>query len=137
MEWNASWDTGIPIVDLQHRSLVDQVAALLDRSRESRAEEMLDFLADYVITHFGTEELLQKTSKYPKAEEHKQEHDNFIAALVALRAEFDSTDDRLLMLMKITKAALGWLDTHIKGSDREFGAYFKASGLAPSPPPRD
>ena len=135
MEWDASWNTGIPIVDEQHRSLVRQVSALLDTSKEAdrRVEETLDFLADYVVKHFGTEELMQKASKYPKSAEHRQMHEDFTAAFLGLRAEFDVSGDRLLMLMKITKVALNWLETHIKGADRDFGDYLRTSGLVMPP----
>lgn len=48
-----SWNTGIPIVDEQHRSLVRQVSDLVDKSRADRVEETLGFLSDYVIMHFA------------------------------------------------------------------------------------
>lgn len=78
---------------------------------------------------------MQKASKYPKTAEHKQVHDAFASALADLKAEFAASDDK--MLMKITKIALNWLDSHIKGADRDFGDYFKASGLVLAPIRRD
>ncbi len=137
MEWDSSWNSGIPVVDEEHQSLVRQVSDLLDTSKAHLVGETLDFLADHVITHFSTEEQLQQTSKYPKAAEHKQAHDAFIADLVGLRAEFFLNDDTMLIVTKIAKFVIDWLNTHIKGEDKEFGDYVKASGLILAPVHRE
>jgi hemerythrin-like metal-binding protein len=128
--WNSSLETGIPIVDEQHQELFRQVDILLDRNNKERVPETLAFLGEYVIKHFGTEELMQKASKYPKAAEHKVIHENFIKTFVALKGEYESGGEDFLVLIKITKIALDWLQEHIGGHDKDFGAYFKASGLA-------
>lgn len=132
LEWDASLETGIPIVDEQHQSLLRQVSDLLDNSKADRVPDTLAFLEDYVLMHFGTEEMMQKASKYPDASEHKKMHDAFIVALGELKAEYESSGSDLLVLMKITKVALDWLKYHINGADKDFGDYFKASGLADS-----
>ena len=132
IKWDPALETGIPIVDEQHQSLFRQVDDLLDPSKADRVEETLAFLGDYVIINFGTEELMQKASKYPKAADHKKQHDDFIVVLTGLKTEYKSSGGGMLMLMKITKLALDWLQNHISGSDKEFGDYFKASGLVAS-----
>jgi hemerythrin-like metal-binding protein len=64
MVWNEHLETGIDIVDRQHRGLVDmlnQAAPLLAASsRESMRDigPLLDGLLDYAGTHFRTEEEL-------------------------------------------------------------------------------
>lgn len=129
MEWDASLETGIPIVDEQHRSLFRQVDDLLDSTKSERVEETLAFLAEYVVMHFKTEELMQKASKYPRAQQHKKLHDDFVTALGGLKKEYGETGGGMLILMKITKIALDWLNIHIKGADKDFAEYFKSSGL--------
>ena len=122
-------ETGIPKVGEQHRSLFRQVDELLDPTKQDRVPAMFDFLGKYVVMHFKTEELMQKASKYPKAQEHKKLHDAFVIALSELRKEFDREGGSMLILMKITKIALDWLNTHIRGADRDFAEFFRASGL--------
>ena len=128
--WNSSLETGISVVDEQHKELFRQVDILLDRSQKDRVPETLAFLGEYVIKHFGTEELMQKASKYPKTEEHKAIHDNFIKVFGELKSEYENGGEDFLILIKITKIALDWLQEHIGGHDKDFGSYFKASGLA-------
>lgn len=130
MEWDVSLETGIPIVDDQHMSLFRQVDDLLDPTKADRVPETLNFLGNYVLEHFGTEEIMQKISHYPFAEEHKELHDAFTAALVKLKAEYEESGNNMVILMKLTKTALDWLEFHIKGADKEFGDYFKTSRFA-------
>ncbi len=47
VEWDPSLETGISIVDEQHRSLFRQVGVLLDPGNADRVEETLAFLGDY------------------------------------------------------------------------------------------
>ncbi len=132
MEWDKSLETGIPVVDEQHQSLIRQVNELLDSSNTERISETLVFLGEYTLMHFGTEEMMQKASKYPRAAEHKQMHDEFIVALVGLQKECDANGIDMLALMKVTKFAVDWLYQHIMKEDKDFGDYFKASGFAES-----
>ncbi|MDR3212160.1 MAG: hemerythrin family protein [Planctomycetota bacterium] len=132
MAWDESLATGIPIIDLQHKELFRQVEMLLDHTQRNRVEEMLTFLGDYVVKHFGVEELMQKSSNFPHAAEHKLMHDNFITAFVKLNKEYHEGEDQLLSLMKITKIALNWLQEHIGFHDREFGEFFQSSSCSDS-----
>jgi hemerythrin len=139
MKWDKTLETGIPEVDEQHQSLFRQVEDLLDASKKNRVESMLSFLGDYVIMHFGTEEIMQRVSKYPKATEHERLHEAFIATLGELKIEYaagKAAGEEMLILIKITKLALNWLNDHIMGADKDFGDYFKSSGLVrPAPVP--
>jgi hemerythrin len=140
MKWDATLETGIPIVDEQHQSLFRQVEDLLNASKENRVDTMLSFLGDYVLMHFGTEEMMQRAAKYPRAAEHEKLHEAFVATLAKLKVEHavgKASGNEMLVLIKITKLALTWLQDHIMGADKDFGDYFKASCLgrpAPSSP---
>ena len=128
MEWNESLATGIPIVDEQHQSLFKQVDDLLDRSKADRVEQTLTFLGEYVVKHFGTEEMMQKASKYPKALAHKKMHEDFVAAFGDLKKEYEASGADMLIILKITKIAVDWLNQHIRGEDQDFGEFFKTAG---------
>lgn len=129
MEWDASLEIGIPVIDEQHQSLFRQVDDLLDHSKADRVRETLTFLAEYVLMHFGAEESMHHASKYPDALSHKKMHEAFVETLGELNEEYESTGGEMLILMKITKIALDWLKYHIKGADKDFGEYLKKSGL--------
>src|SRR5512135_797844 len=66
LAWSKEFETGVDIVDRQHRELVDRInaaAPLLAASKNGKpanAAELLGALSDYVGVHFATEESLMR-----------------------------------------------------------------------------
>jgi hemerythrin len=125
MPWRPELETGIPVVDEQHKELFRQAEKLLDRHKEDRVREALKFLEDYVVMHFGTEELMQNVSKYPMRLEHRKMHEDFVAVFLKLKQEFVEGGNDMAFTIKITKIVLDWLEEHIGVHDKEFGVFFK------------
>lgn len=122
--WDESMDTGMALVDEQHRRMFGQIARLLDRSQKDRIPETLDFMATYAVEHFGAEERLHRATDYPLAREHLDAHNAFIARFQELKREYDGSGGNLVILMKLSKFLLDWLREHIQGQDRQFADYF-------------
>ena len=72
--------TGNTLIDSQHKELIDKINDLLksceERSNQSGAARMLNYLADYTEFHFREEEGLQESISYPGIKEHKQKHED-------------------------------------------------------------
>ena len=144
IEWEASLETGMALIDDQHRTLIEQVKILADRSNADRVPETLRFLENYVVEHFGTEERLHEDTDYPDAEAHVDVHNAFIQTFLNFKKEYEANGEqqRLLMLLKLTKLLSGWLREHITGLDRRFAKYFlkefpaasASAGTLPSDP---
>ena len=70
--------TGNEMIDSQHKELISKINDLLksceERSNQSGAARMLNFLADYTDYHFREEEELQASINYPGINEHKEKH---------------------------------------------------------------
>ena len=126
-KWNASYETGIPIIDAQHKELFEQIGILLNKPSAEQASKTLDFLADYVVKHFATEEALQQKCRYPKFAEHKQMHVAFVKTYVELKEKYEESGSDPIVLMKITNTALAWLKNHIRAEDKTFAAYYITS----------
>ncbi len=126
MFWNASLETGIPKIDEQHKELFRQADILLDRNQSDRVPTTLNFLGSYVVKHFSDEQVMQASSKYPKAAAHKQLHDKFINVYKDLRKKYDSGSDKHIVVMEINKAVMNWLRQHIMVHDKEFAEYYKS-----------
>lgn len=82
--WDASIETGIDIVDTQHKELfrigraVEQL--VITKCIEYDEKHLLQIvceLREYVAYHFYDEEHLMETHHYSKLEEHKAEHKRF------------------------------------------------------------
>ena len=128
LEWEAALETGMAIIDEQHRTLIEQIKILADRSKANRVAETLRFLENYVVEHFGTEEHLHDETDYPDAEAHLDVHNAFIQTFLDFKQEYEANGEkeRLLMLLKLTKLLSTWLREHITGMDRRFAEYYLA-----------
>lgn len=127
MLWNATYETGVAVMDEQHKELFRQVDVLLDQSKADRIHSTLDFLASYVVHHFTTEEKMQARTNYPNAVAHKQTLVDFINSYKNLKSEYDKSGGNPIHLMKLSQAALAWLKNHIRVEDREFAKFYLAS----------
>ena len=65
--WKEEYKVGIDKIDEQHRQLFDKIEQLLEiaksgdkRSNQQKCMEIIDFLVDYTVFHFNTEEALQR-----------------------------------------------------------------------------
>lgn len=118
--WNPAWETGIPLIDAQHRQLLRQFDALLVAIHENRADErlpgLLAFLGDYVETHFAAEEEKMQATGYPGFLGHKAIHDDMRAQVAKLAADYET--DPSVMTEKVLDYLTAWLIDHINGQDR-------------------
>lgn len=124
LAWNPYLETGIEIVDRQHRGLVDllnQAAPLLAQSSQESLKDigpLLDKLVAYAATHFKTEEeMMARLRMDPRATTHHHASHAMFARKVGDMAQAFSSDagvtgDRLLSFLA------SWLVLHILGEDQ-------------------
>jgi hemerythrin len=126
IEWSADLDTGIPVIDNQHRRIVDYINKL-DHARQhhSRDEvaEVLDELVDYTLSHFAFEESLMEESGYPFINAHRKVHQLFVKRVSDYRQRFKLEDDIAEELIHTLRA---WLINHIRNDDRDYAADVRA-----------
>ena len=127
MIWNKSLETGIEMVDQQHKQLFDQIDILMDTKNKERIDTTLGFLGQYIIKHFTDEQMLHLKSKYPKAAIHRGYHDNFIAVFKQLKEKYEKEGQSLMTVLEINKTVMNWLKEHILIHDMEFTRYYKAN----------
>ena len=126
--WTDTMSVGIERIDAQHRQLLDAINDLHEavgagKGREVR-EALFQVLAEYVGTHFSTEEELMRRHQYPDIDSHKRAHEGFTAKVRLFRQEAAEGDvsDEVLTFLK------GWLVNHDILIDRKLGAYLNARG---------
>jgi hemerythrin len=128
--WSESLASGSSEIDSQHKELINRVNSLLnalDNGNVERQEvsKIVQFLTDYVVFHFGTEEKQMEKYSYSSTSQHKAQHQQFVKGFLKLK-------DRLLMegingkLTEDVKClVVDWLVNHIKYSDRALGMFLK------------
>ena len=127
--WDKKFELGNSLVDMQHKSLCDMVNNLIRRCEQEHSpesiRETLEYLEDYTVHHFSSEEALQLEIGFPGYEKHKQLHDEFKAVIDALSHNFavnGSTDE---LTDKICKDVIGWLTDHMQNADSRIVSFYR------------
>jgi hemerythrin-like metal-binding protein len=129
--WTEELEVGIETIDSQHREMFRAFNALLgdperpDSAIPGEVPWMIGFLEDYVVNHFGMEELYMRRYNYPGYAEHKAEHSRFISMFYDLRDEVDAEGITPAAAQRIAAAVGDWLVGHIGVTDRELGKFLK------------
>lgn len=130
IQWRESLATGVDVIDSQHKELLARFDRLLNACEASRGieelGELLVFLEEYVHTHFGDEEALQRLHAYPAYEGHHAQHLYFMEQIAALRAEIDSGGAGYRHVIETNHLLLDWLLNHITKVDAELGRYINS-----------
>lgn len=125
MQWTQDLETGIQVIDTQHRRIVDYINELEHASHTGNTGEVrriLDALVDYTITHFQFEEELQEKANYPFVKAHRRVHEIFTKRVDNFLKRADAGEVVVPELMSMLKV---WLSSHIKGDDRDYVASVK------------
>jgi len=127
--WKKDFETGNQLVDGQHREIFRLVQQVLDidafSGRKEKIETALNFLANYVVNHFSSEEELMKESSYPDMEKHVEEHKTLIAEVGKFMEVYSEKGGIISVSNSMNNLVISWLNTHIKGSDKEMAAYYR------------
>ena len=130
MLWQKIYETGNETVDSQHRQIFRLVQEVLDvHAFESRKEKIvvaMDFLSEYAVNHFASEEALMQESGYPGLAEHKAQHDGFVAEVVAFYERYKTEGDTISVSDTINDFVVAWLKDHIIASDKLMTDHYKA-----------
>lgn len=130
LDWNKSFETGIPSIDGQHRRLFDMVNELHDAMQAKRSKEIIGQilfrLIEYTGSHFGHEENLFRTTGYPEEASHKKEHARLVEQVLGLQAKFNSGE--AIITQSVIDFLQDWLTNHIKGSDMRYSPHLKKNG---------
>ncbi len=120
LAWDSHLDTGVPVIDSQHRRIVDYINELQDAiagNDRQIVQEVLDDLVDYTVSHFAFEEHLQEQAQYPAFELHKKMHDEFASRIHGYRVRFHAGEDIAGQLLSDLRE---WLVRHIQNEDAAF-----------------
>lgn len=125
--WTHDLDTGIDVIDGQHRRIVEYINQLHDaRQQNDRAAigEVIEATVDYTLSHFGFEEALMEDAGYEFTRPHKKVHELFIKRVGDLQLRFRAGDD---VAEELHALLARWLFSHIRNDDASYAASVKAS----------
>jgi len=118
LEWKPDYETGVPVIDTQHKVLFDNInwlGTLLDKEEieEVEADYLLDFLRQYVTQHFQHEEACMARFRCPSHAKNKEQHDQLINALSHFNQEYELHGPLKDMLQRLHTTLVWWINSHI------------------------
>jgi len=129
--WNSALETGHPIIDSQHKELINAINNLLAACQQGQAADKVgatvDFLVSYTKRHFGEEEMLQQKSNYPDYAPHRSLHEAFVKVMTDLSVELKQSGPTPSIINKIIRNAGDWLVNHILQQDSKVAAHLKST----------
>jgi hemerythrin len=126
VEWHNSYSVGIPLIDDQHKELINLTNQLYESTLGNKDSKVIFMrtirgAVDYVGYHFSTEEMVMQRVQYPDLAAHKKEHNDFVREVLKEVEEFKSgkkyTPNAFVRYLK------DWVLSHIAVSDKRLGDY--------------
>lgn len=122
IRWDESWDTGISVIDQQHRKLLNLINDLTEAMRQGKSRDVMDdvltVLVEYTKTHFNTEERLMAQVQYIEIVEHKAQHADFIKKIEGFLQKAKAGSS--VLSIELMSFLSSWIINHIKGTDARY-----------------
>ena len=132
--WSPNLALGIPLIDGQHRNLVERLEGLLRALQSDRPEhdlrQCLDFVDRYTHEHFHTEERFMAMHSFPGLGAHQKQHREFQATVVKARRFIESNPRSDQSAQLVRSLLVNWYLHHIRGADQEYASFFRGKDLA-------
>jgi hemerythrin len=130
LAWSEQFATGSTLVDTQHRMLIEKInklEQLLSGPPPSKAtcDELLNFLASYVATHFKFEEQCMARYHCPVHEKNKEAHAAFLGIFAKYQQRYQTEGPKPELLRSLQAAASDWIKNHILSVDIQLKACIK------------
>lgn len=135
--WNDNFNTGIPLIDEQHRKLADLINLLASHvafnANIPALNVIFDELAEYAVYHFDAEEKIWH--EYMPEDifetDHSKVHSSFLTEVLKLKSE-ENTKPTSKVIEEILAFLTRWLAAHILESDRSMAMVVMAmqSGMS-------
>lgn len=106
-------------IDCHHEELFHLVSTLdqaIQKGDENGVDEIIQFLENYVISHFNEEEALMLKHNYKGYASHKQAHETFRIQVIELRENFNNNKPLTHVIFGIRRI-IDALTKHIKTVD--------------------
>ncbi|MDR1909989.1 MAG: bacteriohemerythrin [Spirochaetaceae bacterium] len=126
--WDDKYSVGIPLIDEQHKELINLTNELYQGCRTGTEEEKRAYFlktvksaVEYVKYHFSAEEKMLENIKYPKYAEHKRQHEAFIQRLLADVKSYQ--EGMKLVPNSFVRFLRDWILSHIAMEDTQYARY--------------
>ncbi|HHB93168.1 MAG TPA: hypothetical protein ENK59_08170 [Thioploca sp.] len=117
-------------IDSQHQELfIGMKSLMLSISKNQSYKdivELIQFLKNYAIVHFSTEETYMKQNNYSFYTVHKNQHEKFMDNLQNITNYHENNGSNLYLTLCIKEELIEWFIKHINNHDRQLGIFLKS-----------
>jgi hemerythrin len=127
VEWNSRYLIGIPLIDEQHRELIELTNKLYeaclsgDQTANDIFKEAARRMVDYIKYHFGAEEKILENVRYPELAAHKREHEKLIKDVLEHVRLFQ--EGKKFIPNNFARTLKDWILNHIAMVDKKYSVY--------------
>lgn len=129
LQWSEQFSVGIPEIDEQHKTLFDLInkihTAILERRGSAACAEVLDELVSYTRVHFGLEQNLMRSGKFPGYAAHCALHHSLVAEVESMQSKIRS--GKAAISFELLHFLRNWLTGHILTEDMKYAAFFSGA----------
>jgi len=127
IEWTPDLAVGLDEIDEQHKELYRRIDKLMDACQQGKGKEVvadtLNFLEEYVVTHFSNEEGYMQRFGYPDYEVHKRNHAYYVNNLKELKDLLAEKGPGVELVVRTNVMVIEWLNNHIRKMDTKMAAF--------------
>ena len=128
-EWSDDYLIGVEKIDMQHKGFFEATHRLYDYilncEGEKIVEESVEFLRKYAEMHFQTEESFMRQHGYPRLEQHRKLHLEFLDELDALLDNLRVFGASQHLANRALEVSQDWLIHHIADEDSQYAAHLR------------
>lgn len=128
--WTEEMSVGDPLLDAQHRQLVDLLNTFNDLMTPADIRCAITCMSRYADTHFRDEELLLERVGCPLLDKQRHEHQTFMLKAAELSGQ-DSAE--ISVQIKLATFLTRWLMHHILTEDMKYKPYVQNRTQRPQP----
>ena len=130
--WKDSYELGLPVIDGQHRKLVEYLDNLNRAIHAGRPNhevvQCVHFLQQYTDEHFHSEEKFLADRRVPGLEDHKRLHQAFRSNVDRVKQAVETNLAMDQSVQLIRSILVHWILEHITGTDKLYAFYLRAGG---------
>ena len=133
VEWTTDLESGIDVLDAQHRRYFDLLNDFFQEAAESSSTpeaisdlaKRFDFLRQYAVEHFSTEQEIMERAEYPDAELHEKAHLYFLNHVGELYEQLKTRGYSPELAREVNFYTIEWFIKHIRMTDMELVKFLK------------
>ncbi|MFK5969845.1 MAG: nitrate- and nitrite sensing domain-containing protein [Candidatus Marithrix sp.] len=114
-------------IDSQHQELFIRMKSLMLSISKNQSYkdivELIQFLKNYAIVHFSTEETYMRQNNYSFYTVHKNQHEKFMDNLQSIIDYYENNGSNLYLTLRIKEELIEWFIKHINNHDRQLGIF--------------